>query len=127
MYLRFMRDVKPCHYHRNTRLEYDFGGFGIHEDVELGGGRPVSEAHRTTHNHDTGDFGVQLRMAIQEQCDVSLRPGGDNRHRFRAFTQGFRHQFHGGTVLWRKSGFRQRRAIQPTLAVNVIGDNQIAH
>ncbi|MPN52435.1 hypothetical protein SDC9_200096 [bioreactor metagenome] len=60
-----MRDVQTGHHHRNPRLEDDFCGFRVDIDIEFGGRRPVAQPHRAAHDHDTGDFVTQFRMAVQ--------------------------------------------------------------
>ena len=127
MNLRPMRDVQPGHHHRNTRLEDDLRRFRVDVDIKLGGGLPVAEHHCAAHHHDARDLVVQFRVAIQQQGDVGLRACGDNRHRLRAFAQRFGHQLYGGTVLRGKIRLRQRRAVEPAFAVNVVGDDKLPH
>ncbi|MNL65980.1 hypothetical protein D3C87_1903810 [compost metagenome] len=70
---------------------------------------------------------MQFRVAVEQQRDVSLRARCHQRHRLAAVAQHFRHQLNGSAILRFKARFRQRRAIQAAFAVNVIGDDQIAH
>ncbi|SAJ03019.1 Uncharacterised protein [Enterobacter cloacae] len=94
-----MRHVQPRHHNRQARLEDDFRGFRVNEDVELCCWRPVPQPHCPAHDDDTGDVAVQFRMAVQQQRYVGLRAGRHQRHGLCALTQHLRHELDGSAVL----------------------------
>ncbi|MNN48273.1 hypothetical protein D3C81_1627450 [compost metagenome] len=101
-----MGDIQTGHHNRDARLEDNFCGFRIDEDVELCRGRPVPQPHRSTHDHNPRDFGVQFRVAVEQQCHVGLRACCHQRHRLVAVSQHVRHQLNRRAVLRFKARFR---------------------
>ena len=122
-----MGDIQPGHHHRDPGLENDLCRFRVDVDIKFDRRLPVTQHHGAAHHHDAGNFAMQFRVAVEQQGDVGLRTGSDDRNRPGAFAQRFRHQLDGGAGLRGKARLRQRRAVKPTLAMHVIGDNQLPH
>jgi hypothetical protein len=101
--LRAMGHIQPCHHNRKPDWKTISAASGSTKMLNSAAGvqfpSPIA-----AHNHNTGDFAVQFRMAVQQQRDVGLRSGCHQRDGFSAFTQHLRHQLHGGAVLRREPG-----------------------
>ena len=68
--------------------ENDLRRFRVDVDIKLDRRLPVTQHHRTAHYHDAGNFGMQFRVAVEQQGDVGLRAGCDDGDRLGAVAQG---------------------------------------
>ena len=124
---RLVRDVESGHPDRDPRLEDDRGSFRVGPDVELGGGRGVARPERAAHQRDPRDPRVQRRCRPQQQGDVRQRPRGDQGHRLLGLAQERRHELDRREVRRPDRRFRQVRAVETQIAVELDRDPRLAH
>src|SRR5258708_14726694 len=74
----FVGYVEANHGEWNAGIEDDARGFGIHVEIEFGGGSDVAAAERAAHDDDGFDERGDGRAGFEDRGDVGERADGDN-------------------------------------------------
>jgi len=74
----FVGYVQANHGERNARIEDDARGFGIHVEIEFGGGSDVAAAEGAAHDDDGFDERGDGRIGFEDRGDVGERADGDD-------------------------------------------------
>ena len=122
---RLVRDVEADHRHVDAAREDARGGLGIAPDVELGGRSDIPLGDRAAHQDDA--LGPRVGMQGEQERDVRERADRDQRHRPLGAADPLCKEVDG--VLRDRLALRRRQigAVEARLAVDVRGDELLAH
>ena len=120
-----MRDVEPDHRHRQAAPEHAPRSLRVDVDVELGRRRHVPFGDRAAHDHDALEGRRLLRVTGQKEGDVGQWADRDERDRPLGAEDVLGQEVDGVLRDRLALRLRERRPVEPGLAVNVVGDEEL--
>src|ERR1700730_1005928 len=123
----FAGDVETDHGERNAGIEDDARGFGIHVEIEFGGGSDSASAERAAHDDDGVDQRGDGWVGLEEGGDVGERPDGDDGNLAGIRADDAADDFAGGFRDGLEFRFGEIHAAEAVVAVGVFGGDQAAN
>src|SRR5580704_1124184 len=123
----FAGDVEADHGERNAGIEDDARGFGIHIEIEFGGGSDVAAAERAAHDDDGFDQRSNRGIGFEDGGDVGERADGDDGNFARVGADDAANEFGGGFGDGLGFGFGEIHAAEAVVAVGVFGGDEAAN
>ncbi len=123
----FVGYVQANHGEWNAGIEDDARGFGIHVEIEFGGGSDVAAAERAAHDDDGFDERGDGRVGFEDRGDVGERADGDDGNFACIRTDDAADEFGGGFGDGLEFRFGEIHATEAVVAVSIFSGDQAAN